>query len=126
MGDVVVLAVPSVGDGGLDAERSGHFGRCDCFTLVEVADGRVSNVRVIDNPPHMEGGCLRPVELLASNGVHALVVAGIGARPLAGFEEAGIGVYHDAERPLVREVVEAFAAGELERIDPRYVCGGHH
>lgn len=125
MSEKVVLAVPSVGEGGLDAERSGHFGRCDCFTLVEIEDGRVLAVRVVDNPPHVEGGCLRPVELLASHGVNALMVAGIGARPLAGFNDAGIAVYFDVERPVVGDAVEAFLAGDVELIDPSYVCGGH-
>lgn len=125
MSERVVLAIPSVGDGGLDCERSGHFGRCDCFTVVEIEDGAVSAVRVVENPPHVEGGCLRPVELLASHGVNALMVAGIGARPLAGFNDAGIAVYFDNERAIVREAVEAFIAGETELIDPDYVCGGH-
>ncbi|GAV31739.1 uncharacterized conserved protein [Coriobacteriaceae bacterium EMTCatB1] len=119
------MAIPSVGEGGLDSERSGHFGRCDCFTVVEIEDGQVASVRVVDNPPHVEGGCLRPVELLASHGVNALVVAGIGARPLAGFTDAGIAVYFDNERPIVADAVEAFLAGEMELIDPGYVCGGH-
>ncbi len=120
-----VLAVPSSGAGGMQAERSGHFGRCDSFTLVEIADGVVADVRVINNPPHVEGGCLRPVQLLASHGVNALVVGGIGARPLAGFAQAGIAVYHDVERPLVAEVVDALIAGEVALIDPSAVCGGH-
>ncbi len=125
MGDRIVLAVPSMGDGGMDVERSGHFGRCDCFTVVEIADGAVAEVRIVANPPHEEGGCLRPVNLLAGEGVNALVVAGIGGRPLAGFNDAGITVYFDNERPLVRDAVDALIAGEVEVIDPSYVCGGH-
>lgn len=121
----LVLAVPSNEQGGLDAERSGHFGRCDCFTVVEIRDGAVEQVRIVANPPHEEGGCLRPVNLLASEGVNALVVAGIGGRPLAGFNDAGITVYFDNERPIVSEVVDALLAGVVEVIDPSYVCGGH-
>jgi predicted Fe-Mo cluster-binding NifX family protein len=121
----IVLAVPSNGAGGLDCERSGHFGRCDCFTVVEIEDGAVASVRIVANPPHEEGGCLRPVNLLAGEGVNALVVAGIGGRPLAGFTDAGIAVYFDTTRPVVADVVEALVAGDVELIDPSYVCGGH-
>ena len=121
----IVLAVPSNGQGGLDAERSGHFGRCDCFTVVEIEGGAVAAVRIVENPPHVEGGCLRPVQLLASEGVNALVVAGIGGRPLAGFNDAGITVYFDNQLPQVGEVVNALVAGAVEIIDPSYVCGGH-
>lgn len=121
----VVLAVPSNGEGGLDVERSGHFGRCDCFTVVDIEDGAVTGVRVVANPPHEEGGCLRPVQLLAGEGVNALVVAGIGGRPLAGFNDAGITVYFDNTLPVVRDVISALIAGQVEVIDPSYVCGGH-
>lgn len=122
----MTLAVPSNGEGGMDVERSGHFGHCDCFTIVEIEDGAVTAVRVVDNPPHQEGGCLRPVQLLASHGVNALVVAGIGARPLAGFNDAGIAVYFDNRIPVVRDAVDELLAGRMEIIDPSYVCGGGH
>lgn len=125
MSDRIVLAIPSNGEGGMDAERSGHFGHCDCFTVVDIEDGAVVGARIVANPPHIEGGCLRPVQLLAGEGVNALVVAGIGGRPLAGFNDAGITVYFDNERPVVAEAVAALIAGEVEIIDPSYVCGGH-
>jgi len=121
----IVLAVPNNGAGGLDGERSGHFGRCDCFTIVEIENGSIVNTRVVDNPPHMEGGCLRPVNLLKGEGVNALVVGGIGGRPLAGFNDVGIAVYFDTTTPQVGVVAEKVAAGEVDVIDPSFVCGGH-
>ncbi|MDY0340359.1 MAG: NifB/NifX family molybdenum-iron cluster-binding protein [Coriobacteriia bacterium] len=121
----IVLAVPSNGKGGMDAERSGHFGRCDCFTVVDIEDGAIVGSRIVANPPHEDGGCLRPVNLLAGEGVNALVVAGIGGRPLAGFNDVGITVYFDTQIPQVRGVAEQVAAGSIEVIDPSYVCGGH-
>ena len=35
----IKLAVPTMGAAGLNAERSGHFGHCDCFTVVDIVDG---------------------------------------------------------------------------------------
>ena len=32
------IAVPSMEVGGLGGQRSGHFGHCDTFTLVDVKD----------------------------------------------------------------------------------------
>ena len=120
------LAIPSNGQGGFDAERSGHFGHCDCFTLVDMEDGEVGAVQIIDNPPHESGGCLRPVQLLAGHGVTALVVAGMGARPLAGFNDVGIVVYFDNATAGVGEVVGIVADGGLPQMDARNVCGGGH
>ena len=83
------IAIPSTGTGGLDGERSGHFGHCDVFTLVDVEDGEVKQVTAIPNGEHVQGGCMVPVNLLASHNVNALIVGGIGMRPLMGFKQAG-------------------------------------
>lgn len=121
----IVLAVPSMGGGGLDAERSGHFGHCECFTLVDIVDGEVTGVRIVENPPHEHGGCLRPVGLLSSHGVQALIVAGMGARPLAGFDAAGIAVFFDNSLPKVGDAVQLVIDGTAIMMDASRVCGGH-
>ncbi|RJQ56005.1 MAG: dinitrogenase iron-molybdenum cofactor biosynthesis protein [Actinobacteria bacterium] len=123
--DKMLLAVPSEGPGGLEAQRSGHFGKCDCFTLVELEKSKLRGVRVLQNPPHVDGGCMRPVELLAAHGVTALIVSGIGGRPLEGFKNAGIEVYFEEHLPLVRQVVRAMQAGDVRTMQPGWVCGGH-
>ena len=125
MTERMVLAIPSLGEGGLEGERSAHFGHCDCFTLVDIVDGEVGEVRIVANPPHEEGGCLRPVNLLASHGVNALIAAGMGARPLAGFNDVGISVYFENETPGIRDAIKLVLDGTAEKMDGRHVCGGH-
>ena len=118
------IAVPSMEKGGLDAERAGHFGHCDVFTLVDVKDGEIEQVSIVNNKQHVQGGCMVPVNLLAENKVNALIVGGIGMRPLMGFRQVGIDVYHDAARPEIRQVVEDLIAGKLPVISDDQVCGG--
>ena len=98
------IAVPSNGQGGLEGTRSGHFGHCDVFTFIDVENGEIKKVSTIQNQEHVQGGCMVPVNLLADNQVSALVVGGIGMRPLMGFRQAGIDVYHDDQRPDIRPV----------------------
>ncbi|MFH2067360.1 MAG: NifB/NifX family molybdenum-iron cluster-binding protein [Pseudomonadota bacterium] len=118
------IAIPSMGSGGLDGQRSGHFGHCDVFTFVDVEDGKIKQVLTIQNQEHVQGGCMVPVNLLAGHKVNALVVGGIGMRPLMGFRQVGIDVYHDAERIDIRPVVEDLIAGKLAMITDDQVCGG--
>ena len=118
------IAVPSNGAGGLDGTRAGHFGHCDVFTFIDVEDGEIKKVSVLQNEEHVQGGCMVPVNLLASNKVKALVVGGIGMRPLMGFKQVGIDVYHDTERPEIKPVVEDLIAGKLPEIRNDQVCGG--
>ena len=118
------IAVPSMEQGGLEGVRSGHFGHCDVFTLVDVKDGAIEKVSILQNQEHVQGGCMVPVNLLSDNSVDALIVGGIGMRPLMGFRQVGINVYYDAERPQIKPVVDDLIAGKLPVIDDTQVCGG--
>lgn len=119
------LAVPTMGKGGLEAQRSGHFGQCDCFTIIDIKDGVLGEVSVLDNPPHEEGGCLRPVNLLGEAGVGAIVAAGMGMRPLMGFNEAGITVYFDNQNPEVGKAAELVAQGKSPVMSTDNACSHH-
>jgi len=118
------IAIPSMGPGGLEGERSGHFGHCDVFTFVDVEGGEIKQVTTIPNQSHVQGGCMVPVNLLASHNVKALIVGGIGMRPLMGFKQVGVDVYHDETRPQIRPVVEDLIEGKLPMISDDQVCGG--
>jgi len=118
------IAVPSLGSGGLYGQRSEHFGHCDAFTLIDVANGKIGNVTVVSNPPHQEEGCMVPVNTLSNLEVDALVVSGIGPRPLMGFNEAGIDVYHDSVCPEIKPVVEGLIVGDLPLISMNETCSG--
>jgi predicted Fe-Mo cluster-binding NifX family protein len=91
---------------------------------VDVKDGEIAQVTTINNRAHVQGGCMVPVNLLSEHKVNALVVGGIGMRPLMGFRQAGINVYHDATRLEIRPVVEDLIAGNLPEISDDQVCGG--
>ena len=118
------IAIPSAGKGGLDGQRSEHFGHCDAFTLVDVENGEISNVTIVSNQEHQEGGCMVPVNTLSNLKVNALIVSGIGLRPLIGFNEAGIDVYHDAICPEIKSVVESLIADNLPILSADQTCNG--
>jgi len=118
------IAVPSMEQGGLEGVRSGHFGHCDVFTVIDVENGKIREISTIQNAEHVQGGCMVPVNLLAGHKVDALIVGGIGMRPLMGFKQVGINVYHDAERIDIKPVVEDLIAGTLPAISDDQVCGG--
>ena len=118
------IAVPSNGNGGLEGTRAGHFGHCDVFTLIDCENGEIVDVSTLQNEEHVQGGCMVPVNLLAANKVNALLVGGIGMRPLMGFREVGITVYHEAERAEIKPVIIDLIAGKIPVIDDTQVCGG--
>ena len=111
---ILRLAVPSDMPGGLDAARSGHFGRSPSFTIVDIVDDVVVNTFAVPNPPHQKGDqCLAQVLTLGENLVDVIIVAGIGRKPLLTSLQAGMRVFAGEDRPTVRSVVQAFIDAEL-------------
>ncbi len=120
---ILRIAVPSDEPGGLDAPRSGHFGRSPCFTIVDLIDDVVVNVLIVDNHRHGEGdGCITPVLTLGENAVDVIIVAGIGSRPLLNCLQAGMRVFAGEHRPDVRSVIEAFVDADLEPVGYDATC----
>lgn len=118
------LAVPSESPGGLEAFRSGHFGRCELFTIVVLEDQKIKEVYTVKNPPHVTNGCMTPVNLLAKENIDAIIVGGIGARPLSGFMNVGIDVYL-GEGDKVLDAVSAYVNRNLQQVTFDDTCRGH-
>jgi predicted Fe-Mo cluster-binding NifX family protein len=119
-----IIAIPSTAPGGLDAPLGAHFGHCDLYTLVTADNGKISDVKVIPNVPHQQGGCMAPVQHLANSGVTQLIAGGMGLRPLMGFNQAGIDVYFGGNAQTVGKAVEAMLAGQLSQFKQEHTCGG--
>jgi predicted Fe-Mo cluster-binding NifX family protein len=119
-----IIAIPSSQPGGLEAPLGAHFGHCDLYTLVTVDGDEIKDVKVIPNVPHQQGGCMAPVNYLAQQGVAELVAGGMGMRPLMGFNQVGIEVFHGASSRTVGEAVNAAIAGQLQRFGQEHTCGG--
>ena len=52
------------------------------------------------------------------------MAAGMGMRPMMGFQEAGIAVYFDNQTPNVGDVAKMVAAGQVPTMGPENAC--HH
>ena len=65
--NTLTLAIPSALPGGLEAGMGMHFGHCDIYTIVQIENGAIKEVGTLPNVPHQQGGCLAPVQHLASH-----------------------------------------------------------
>ena len=130
------IAIPTAEPGGMNAALDAHFGHCAMYTLVDVEDGVVKEVSVVPSCPHVQGGCMAPVNYLADNKVQALISGGMGMRPLMGFNQVGIRprehgqgrrqVYHGSGAPTVGVAIEAFLHDSLPVFTVDQTCGGGH
>jgi len=119
------IAVPTEGEGGADAARSGHFGQAPSYTLIDVTDGAIVATSVLENAPHDHGACGSIVDRLAAAGVGAVIASGMGGGPRAGFAAAGIPVFFDPESSTPRRAVEAYLDGNARSFGDEHQCRGH-
>ena len=83
-----------------------------------------SKVKELPAVAHHQGGCMAPVQYLADNGVKVLISGGMGLRPLMGFKQVNIDVYHGGNNLSVKSAVEAFSSGDLAAFSTEMTCGG--
>ncbi len=74
-----------------------HFGSCEYFTIIDVSNGKPKEVSALSNAsPDGVHNCAAPAELLKNNKVDAVIVSGIGGRPLVSLTTKGIRVFGGA------------------------------
>ena len=122
------IAVPSNFPGGLEGGRSEHFGHCDLFTIVTMEGKEIVNVETLTPPPHGAGGCLAPIAVLQEQAINAIVVSGMGKRPLAGFQEVGIQVFWAPKESsdTVNAVITGLQEDRFQVMAPVQACTGHN
>ena len=87
-----------------------HFGRCQAYTIAEIADGMVQSQHQLANPGH-EPGFLPGY--LAQRGVTCIVAGGMGPRAQMLFDQHGIGTIVGVSGSI-EETLRALARDELE------------
>lgn len=101
------LAIPTKGSKGMEDVVSNAFGRAEKFTIVEIRDGSVVNVKVVENPAtsYSHGAGPIAVKTLVDNGVTAVAASelGIGASML--LDQKNIKKFKVKTGASVKEVV---------------------
>ena len=115
------ICIPTMGENGLDNQVGEHFGRVPTYTIVDLD---TNEVKVIENTSEHMGGQGYPPEIMAKEGVNAMVCRGLGRRAIMMFEELGIDVYIGASG-TVKDVIDAFKQDRLQKANMDNACGQH-
>lgn len=123
----LLLAVPSNNPGCLAAGRSDHLGHCALLAISSIGHHAITDIRTASNQEYGVGDCMVPLQFLRDEGVDAIVVGGIGARPLQRSVEMGIDVYYsdrNAAQP-VGTVAEEMIGREFSIMHADETCQGY-
>jgi len=119
------VVIPTSTPDGLLAKRGAHFGKAPFYVIVDIENDKIKDIDFTPNPGHAGGACGNAVMNIKNLGADALIVSGIGARPLMGFKEVGIKVYYDNVSPTVEEAINKLINGEIGEIELENACGAH-
>ncbi len=121
-GDVmIIVAIPTQGNKGLEDRLFEHFGKAPTYTIANLESGHLT---VIDNTSDHMGGTLSPPELLKGIGTDTVVVSHLGAKAARRCEELGIKVLCGADGS-VRNALEQLRAGALTDATAEALCAHH-
>jgi predicted Fe-Mo cluster-binding NifX family protein len=104
----------SAGATGLDAQLDLRFGRCPFFVVVEIES---MSAESYPNPSvnATSGAGIQAAQAIARFGASALITGHIGPNAIQSLSAAKIVVYHGSSG-TVRDAIESFKRGELDRI----------
>ncbi len=87
-----------------------HFGRCPCFTFIEMDQDRILKKEIVSNPGHEPG--LIP-KFLKENGVECIITGGMGMRAIGLFQQYGIETILGIQGPI-EDVLTQLKEGTLK------------
>lgn len=116
---MVIIAVPSNRDGGLNEKMSARFGRCSSFTLISVDDGEIIAVKTVPNPGArgMGSAGIHAAQIIGDNDANILIAGLLGPNAAETLEPLNIKIFHapDQDKP-VKQVVGQYLQGELKEL----------
>ncbi|NJE85857.1 dinitrogenase iron-molybdenum cofactor [Thermococcus sp. CX2] len=103
-------------NGGLDDRVNQAFGRTPAFTIVDVENGEITNVQVVQNPGYNQprGAGVTAAQFCIDQGAEVVIAGQFGPNSYNVLQAAGIRMASAPSTMTVKEAVEAFLRGELQ------------
>ena len=98
-----------------------HFGHCEQFAIVTVADGKIAEQKMMTPPPHAPGVIPKWV---ADQGCTDILVGGMGEAAQEIFQQRGVKVLCGAPSDTPENLVDLYLRGEI--VDAGNACDHDH
>lgn len=89
---------------------SAHFGRCPSFTIIDIANSKITSKETVNNPGHQPGAI---PQFLHEKGVNCIIAGGMGMRATGFFNELGIQAIVGVSGKI-DEIIEQLQKGTLK------------
>ena len=125
---MVIVAVPSMGNGGLSDNMSSRFGRCESFTFVELADNEIKSVKAVPNHAAnaMGGAGIQAAQIIGNNNANIVIAGFLGPNAANALSSLNLEILHvPNENISIQEVINLYVEGNLKELTSSNV-GSHH
>ncbi len=125
---MTIIGLPSMGSGGISANVSPRFGRCQSFTFVTVEDGEIQEVKTVPNSAAsaMGGAGIQAAQIIGNNGASEVIVGFLGPNASQGLTSLNLKIYQLPNQQLtVKQAIDMYLKGELQEIS-RANVGAHY
>jgi len=122
---MVIIAIPSMGKGGLNDLLSPRFGRCPSFTFVELDNNEITAVKTVPNhaTSAMGGAGVQATQIIGNNNAEVAIVGFLGPNAANGLKALNIKLFHAPDKQItVKEVLDLFNEGKLEEMSSSNVA----
>ncbi len=125
---MVIIAIPSLGNGGLNDGMSSRFGRCGSFTFVELVNNEVKSVKAVPNHAAnaMGGAGIQAAEIVGNNNANIVIAGFLGPNASNALNALNLKILHvPNENITIQEVINLYIQGNLKELTTSNV-GSHH
>ena len=125
---MTILAIPSMGNGGLSDTMSPRFGRCPSFTFVTIENDEIKAVKTVPNSAvdAMGGAGVQAAQTVGMNNADVIIVGMLGPNAAQSLNALNIKVLQVTNQgATIKEIAESFIKGELKEISGPNV-GSHY
>ncbi len=116
---MVIVAVPSFGDGGLNSIMNPRFGRCDTFTFITIEDKSIKEVKAVSNiaAGAMGGAGIQAVQTIGNYGATEVIVGNLGPNAAQSLSASNFKIYKAPNQQLtIKSLIELYIEGKLQSI----------
>jgi predicted Fe-Mo cluster-binding NifX family protein len=115
------ICIPTMGDRGMEEAVSQHFGRAPTFTLVNLD---TKDVQILPNRSNHMGGSGLPTDMLKEEGIHVMIVGGLGPKAIQAFAQQQVEVFVGATGSVNDAIVD-WSEGLLTKASFDNACHEH-
>lgn len=93
---ITLICIPTLNEGGLLSDVSIHFGKTPFFTFINVEDGKIKDINVIESLGKHNRGAKTSAEIILGSGADVLICGNLGSKAVSILRENGIKVFSGA------------------------------